>query len=137
MLTIAGLSTASTLLTALLLHYNYDGKLLQEFQSKISTESHNVSLGLSNKLNQVTHQLKEISLDNSIRVTLMLEVDTQLEERLSAYQGYPENTDFFLWSSKSKNIAAATDPALTGFAQALINGEAGEGQAIRGDAGKF
>ena len=83
LLTIAGLSTASTLLTALLLHYNYDGKLLQEFQSKISTESHNVSLGLSNKLNQVTHQLKEISLDNSIRVTLMLEVDTQLEERLA------------------------------------------------------
>ncbi|WP_271271407.1 bifunctional diguanylate cyclase/phosphodiesterase [Aliamphritea hakodatensis] len=137
LLTIAGLSTASTLLTALLLHYNYDGKLLQEFQSKISTESHNVSLGLSNKLNQVTHQLKEISLDNSIRVTLMLEVDTQLEERLAAYQGYPENTEFFLWSSKSKNIAAATAPALIGFAQALINGEAGEGQAIRGDAGKF
>ena len=36
LLTIAGLSTASTLLTALLLHYNYDGKLLQEFQSKIA-----------------------------------------------------------------------------------------------------
>lgn len=98
MTSIVVLVTGSVLLISTGLFYYFNKRLKTEFNNKLLAQKGQTELVLTNRLNQVKNKLNALSLDNTIRVTMMLEVAAQLEERLQ--QSYPpENGMYFFVKS--------------------------------------
>lgn len=79
------LTVIITLITAWSMYQNYDKTLVEEFHSRIDSDSEQIALQIDKTLQNTHQQLKLLALDNSVRVTLMLDVDSQLAERLDAH----------------------------------------------------
>ncbi|MDA8163838.1 MAG: HAMP domain-containing protein, partial [Desulfobacteraceae bacterium] len=82
------------LLISLCLYLYFDGRITREFRDKLHAQQGQAELILEKRMEEVQRRLKDLSLDNTIRVTLMLGVAPQMEERIKA--GYPaENGMYF------------------------------------------
>lgn len=113
MTAIVALVTGAVLLISTGLYYYFNKRLKAELNDKLQAQKGQTELILANRLNHVKSKLKDLSLDNTIRVTMMLEVAAQLEERLQ--QSYsPENgMYFFVKSHDSETLYPEAYPGLS------------------------
>ncbi len=136
---ITGLTVLAALTVALFLHLNYDNRLTKEFHGKVRANSHQIGLALANRLSTVSRRLSELSLDNSVRVTLMLEVDHQLNERLRAHHGQPPGATFFIVPEGRAQVFSS-DPRsrrYTKLVSAIIDTTIPVDRIFRTDEGEF
>jgi len=107
-LTITLLVIVTTLVTAGILHIVLSKSLTSEFENRVRAESGEVMQVLENRFARTENRLKELSLDNTIRVTLMLGVDQQLSEYFQKKFGSKDHTSFFLFAQKSEKVFSAS-----------------------------
>ncbi len=136
---ITGLTVLSVLTVAFFLQMNYDDRLTEEFHSKVRANGHEMGLAFSKRLNSIKSRLNALALDNSLRVTMMLGVDYQLEERLKTYHGQPPGTTFFLTrEGESRIFSSSPDPArYRELSASVIESAATESSIVRTSEGEF
>ncbi|MCB2181707.1 MAG: PAS domain S-box protein [Desulfobulbaceae bacterium] len=97
------LVTGSVLLISTSLYLYFSKRLTTEFHNKLLAQKGQIELILQNRLAHVQRRLRDLSLDNTIRVTMMLEVVAQLEEQLQKLYP-PENGMYFFVKSSENEI---------------------------------
>ncbi len=84
--------------------YGYFGKEVEsEFRKKILAEKGQVEIILNNRISSISGLLKDLGSDNIIRVTVMLDGQSQLEDRVSEFYPSREGVYFFV-RKQSENI---------------------------------
>jgi len=90
------LATLSVLVILVAL-YGYFGKQVEsEFRQKILAEKGQVEIILNNRISSISGMLKDLGSDNIIRVTVMLDDQSELEDRLSEFYPSREGVYFFI-----------------------------------------
>ena len=136
---ITGMTVVAALSVALSLYFSFDNRLTEEFRNGVRTRGHEVGLRISQELTMAKNRLAELTLDNSIRVTMMLDVDYQLEERLRTFHGQPAGAIFFVGHGDggpiySSGLASAEEMKL---ASSFMTGAAANNSIIRTTEGGF
>ncbi|MCW8884372.1 MAG: EAL domain-containing protein [Motiliproteus sp.] len=103
-ISIASVAVVLTLITAFTMYLIYDSRLTEEFEDRIQAQSHEINEQIVNWIQGVENQTRILALDNSVRVTLMLDVDYQLEERLSGYSHKFQNALYFITKNNSSRV---------------------------------
>jgi PAS domain S-box-containing protein len=105
-------TTGCVLIISLCFYFYFDRRLTVEFQDKLKAQQGQTELILEKRMEQVQRRLRDLSLDNTIRVTMMLGVTPQLEERITnLYQ--PENgIHFFIQPASEWAWLPAAYPGL-------------------------
>ena len=85
MMTIIVLVVVSVLISLGLLNRYFNHRVELEFQKKLHAQRGQVEILIKNRLADIQKILKDLSSDNTIRVTLLLGADAQLNERLGQY----------------------------------------------------
>ncbi|MCF8044428.1 MAG: PAS domain S-box protein [Desulfarculaceae bacterium] len=120
-LAITFLVIVTTLVTAGTLYIVLSKSLTSEFEDRVKAECGEVMQVLENRFDRTESRLKELSLDNTIRVTLMLGVDQQLSEYFKKKYGKDTATSFFLSTRDSGKVFSASAAGLEpDFVQALL-----------------
>ena len=89
--------------------YGYFGKRVEsEFRKKILAEKGQVEIILNNRISSISGMLKDLGSDNIIRVTVMLDGKSQLEERVSEF--YPSGKAFIFLSKSKVTIHVIPEP---------------------------
>ncbi|MFO7753117.1 MAG: PAS domain S-box protein [Desulfobacteraceae bacterium] len=109
-LAITFLVIATTMVTAGMLYIILSKSLTSEFEDRVRAECGEVMQVLENQFARTENRLKELSLDNTIRVTLMLGVDRQLDEYFQKKYGSDTGTCFFLSAPGSEKVFRASAP---------------------------
>ncbi|MBU2631165.1 MAG: PAS domain S-box protein, partial [Proteobacteria bacterium] len=107
-ITIAFLVICSTLVTSGILYYSLSRSLTAEFEDRVRAECGEIMQVLANQFRQTENRLKELSQDNTIRVTMMLGATQQLQEHLGKKYGLEKDTHFFLTVLNSEKIFNAS-----------------------------
>ncbi|MFO7884709.1 MAG: PAS domain S-box protein [Desulfobacteraceae bacterium] len=108
-LTITILVACATFLTAAVLYFNMKETLTTEFEDKVTAEAGQAMQVMKNQFAGTENRLNEITIDNTIRVTLMLGGEQQLQEYFKKkYQPDPD-TLFFISPVDSKKIYSASE----------------------------
>jgi len=77
--------------------YGYFGKQVEsEFRKKVLAEKGQVEIILNNRISNISGMLKDLGSDNIIRVTIMLDGKSQLEERVTEFYPSREGVYFFV-----------------------------------------
>ena len=111
-LSIMFLVIVTTLVTAGILYIVLSKSLTSEFEDRVTAECGEVMQVLENQFDSIESRLKELSLDNTVRVTMMLGVDQQLTEYFQKKYGSDEGTRFYLSATGSDKLFSASDPGL-------------------------
>ncbi len=103
-ITITFLVIVSTLIISGILYFSLSKSLTSEFEDRVNAQSSESVQILSGRFHQLKNRLRELSLDNTIRVTLMLGVYQQLQEHLSKKYGSEKAMYFCIMPLNSKKI---------------------------------
>ncbi len=103
-LTISLLVISSILIISGVLYFNLSKSLTSEFEDRIKAQCGEAAQILSGRLHSTQDRLKTLSLDSTIKITLMLKVYQELKDYLSNEYGSVKHTYFFIKPSKSKHI---------------------------------
>ena len=107
------LATLSVLVILVAL-YGYFGKEVEsEFRKKILAEKGQVEIILNNRISSISGMLKDLGSDNIIRVTVMLDGQSQLEDRVSEFYPSREGVYFFVRKQSEKNVIPNSYPNLS------------------------
>lgn len=106
-LIITSLVVGATALIAGVLYFSLRQNLINEFNERVFAEGRQAGLQLEGFLARTKNRLKELSLDNTVRVTLMLGVDQQLKEHLTRIYRTDSGPRFYVWRDKDKKIFSA------------------------------
>jgi PAS domain S-box-containing protein len=88
--------------------YRYFGKKVEsEFFEKLQAQKGQVEIILKNRLASITGKLENIGSDNIIRVTLMLDVKSNLEDRIT--QSYPPQDGVYYFIKKIGEISVVPE----------------------------
>ncbi len=112
-LIITSLAVGTTILIAGVLYITLRQNLVKEFEERVGAESRQVGLELDSYLASIRNRLKELSLDNTVRVTLMLGVDQQLKEHLVRAYGSESGPRFFVARDSGNKIFSADGKPFT------------------------
>ncbi|MFO7749561.1 MAG: PAS domain S-box protein [Desulfobacteraceae bacterium] len=112
-LTITFLVIASTLLISGILYFNLSKRLTGEFEDRVAAESGEAEQVLVNQFNRARNRLREVSLDNTIRVTMMLGAYQQLQDHFCKKFGGEENLRFFIKPLQSDRLFFASGQNLS------------------------
>ncbi len=94
--------------------YGYFGKQVElEFRKKILAEKGQVEIILNNRISSISGMLKDLGSDNIIRVTVMLDGKSQLEDRVSEFYPSREGVYFFVKKQSENTIIPDTYPNLS------------------------
>ncbi len=94
--------------------YGYFGKQVElEFRKKILAEKGQVEIILNNRISSISGMLKDLGSDNIIRVTVMLDGKSQLEDRVSEFYPSREGVYFFVKKQSENKIIPDTYPNLS------------------------
>ena len=94
--------------------YGYFGKQVElEFRKKILAEKGQVEIILNNRISSISGMLKDLGSDNIIRVTVMLDGNSQLEDRVSEFYPSREGVYFFVKKQSENTIIPDTYPNLS------------------------
>lgn len=102
--TIAFLVVASTLTISGVLYFSLKKSLTSEFEDRVKAESGELGQILKNRLNTIESRLKALALDNTVRVTLMLGADQQLQEHLNRTYKTGQDPHLFISKQNSKKV---------------------------------
>ena len=102
--------------------YGYFGKRVEaEFRKRFLAEKGQVEIILNNRISSIRDALKNVGSDNIIRVTVMLDDKSQLEERVSEFYPPRDGVYFFVRKQYEELIIPQTYPSLSrnliGFAE--------------------
>jgi len=86
------------------LYSNLNKNLNREFEDRVAAESGEISQILKSRLSMVKNRLKELVADNTVRVTLMLGADQQLQEYLDKVYGSEAEIRFFIARGKPEKV---------------------------------
>ncbi len=138
-LVVTALVIGSTVLISSVLYLSLSRRLTSEFKDRVRAEGAEIYLELKNQLNQLRNRLKELTLDNTIRVTLMLGVDYQLVERLNQLYGPNRGAHFFVVGQEGDKVFSAGDDPLadTPRVRRLLAAAPYEGNIERDRQGRF
>ena len=94
--------------------YGYFGKRVEsEFRKKILAEKGQVEIILNNRISSIAGMLKDLGSDNIIRVTVMLDGKSQLQERVSEFYPSREGVYFFVKKQGDNSVIPETYPQLS------------------------
>ena len=101
--TFAVLATLSVVVILISLYGYFDKGVESEFRKKILAQKGQVEIILNNRISRISSMLKELGSDNIIRVTVMLDGKSQLEERISEF--YPSKQGVYFFVKKHDEIS--------------------------------
>ena len=136
-LTIAGITVVITLITAFTMFKVFDDQLTIEFQDRIISESEEFSQKIRTRLQHIDQQLKLFALDNSVRVTLMLDVDYQLQERIAAHNEKHQGIILFIIKNNSEIIVSNDNAEIKDLISHFVEQNSLDGRIFRTEDGKF
>jgi PAS domain S-box-containing protein len=93
MTTIVVLVTLSVVIILVGLNIYFSKRVELEFQNKLHAQRGQVEILLENRFNNIRQVLRDLSYDNTIRVTVMLEAKSQLKERVT--RSYPSGNGVY------------------------------------------
>ena len=94
--------------------YGYFGKRVDsEFRKKILTEKSQVEIILNNRISSISGMLKDLGSDNIIRVTVMLDGKSQLQDRVSEFYPSREGVYFFVKKQGDISVIPESYPKLS------------------------
>ncbi len=112
------LATLSVLVILVAL-YGYFGKHVEsEFRQKILAEKGQVEIILNNRISSISGMLKDLGSDNIIRVTVMLDDQSELEDRISEFYPSTEGVYFFV---KKQNATSVIPDTYINLSKKLID----------------
>lgn len=103
-ITITLLVIGSTLVISGILYFSLSKSLTSEFEDRVGAQCGETLQILSGRFQETDNRLRELSLDNTIRVTLMLGVYQQLKEHLSQKYRSDNGTYFFIRPLNSEKL---------------------------------
>jgi len=106
------LATLSVLVILVAL-YGYFGKQVEsEFRKKVLAEKGQVEIILNNRISSISGMLKDLGSDNIIRVTVMLDGKSQLQDRVSEFYPSREGVFFFIKKQSEDTVIPESYPDL-------------------------
>lgn len=93
------LATVSVVVILTALHIYFGTRVESEFHKKLRAQRGQVEIILNNRIADIKDILKNLSFDNTIRVTLMLGAKSQLTERVTQF--YPSQDGVYYFVKKS------------------------------------
>jgi PAS domain S-box-containing protein len=116
--TFAVLATLSVIVIVIALYGYFDKRVESEFRKKILAEKGQVEIILNNRISRISSLLKDLGADNIIRVTVMLDGKSQLEERVEEFYPSRQGVYFFV---KKHNELAVIPPTYPNVSPSLID----------------
>jgi len=110
--TFAGLTTLSVIVIVIALYGYFDKRVESEFRKKILAEKGQVEIILNNRISRISSMLKDLGADNIIRVTVMLDGKSQLEERIAEVYPSSPGVFFFVKKHNEPSVIPAAYPNL-------------------------
>ena len=101
--TFAALATLSVVVIVIALYGYFNKRVESEFRKKILAEKGQVEIILNNRISSISSLLKDLGSDNIIRVTVMLDGKSQLEDRVSEF--YPSSAGVYFFVKKQGETA--------------------------------
>ena len=93
--------------------YGYFGKQVEsEFRKKVLAEKGQVEIILNNRISSISGLLKDLGSDNIIRVTVMLDGESQLQDRVSEFYPSREGVFFFIKKQSEDSVIPESYPDL-------------------------
>jgi PAS domain S-box-containing protein len=93
--------------------YGYFGKQVEsEFRKKILAEKGQVEIILNNRISSISGMLKDLGADNIIRVTVMLDGNSQLQDRVAEFYPFREGVFFFIRKQSENFVIPNSYPDL-------------------------
>jgi PAS domain S-box-containing protein len=123
MLTIGILVTVTALLISGVLYVYFGKRLDHEFRNNIAARKGQAELILSRRFVQIKRKLQDLSADNAIRATLLLDAPTQLQDRLARFYAPDNGLSFYVRKAAAPLISPAHSEQ---FVDALLNTPPGE-----------
>jgi PAS domain S-box-containing protein len=108
--TFAVLASLSVVVIVIALYGYFDKRVESEFRKKILAEKGQVEIILNNRISSISSLLKDLGSDNIIRVTVMLDGKSQLEERVSEFYPSREGVHFFVKKQGEKTVIPESYP---------------------------
>lgn len=134
----ASLALASAVLVCVALFNTFDTHISREFRERVSARGGEVGLTIRGRLEEARSRLVEMTLDNTVRVTLMLGVDSQLQEQIVRYTGHIPGTAYFITRlSDGRFFPALTGDVRAKAARAALEGEVRTGRVVQDEHGLF
>ena len=99
--TFAVLATLYVIVIVIALYGYFDKRVEAEFRKKILAEKGQVEILLNNRISGIRNKLKDLGADNIIRVTIMLDGKSQIEERIAEF--YPAKGGVFFFVKKERD----------------------------------
>ena len=135
MTTFVALATLSVFVILIAL-YGYFGKRVEsEFRKKILAEKGQVEIILNNRISSISGMLKDLGSDNIIRVTVMLDGQSQLQERVSEFYPSEEGVYFFVKKQGDNSVIPDSYPTLSPELMDLVQKRYPYGEVLE-DEGK-
>ncbi|MGD2269794.1 MAG: PAS domain S-box protein [Desulfobacterales bacterium] len=137
MITIVALTTVSVVIILAGLNIYFNKRVETEFRKKLYAQRGQVEILLENRFSHIRQVLRDLSYDNTVRVTLMLGAKSQLKERITLSYPSGNGVYFFVKKGDEKTIFPETYPGITKtlidtvFASYPQGGIFAEGQATR------
>ena len=123
MQTIGILVVVSVLLISGVLYIYFGKRLDQEFRNQIAARKGQAELILSRRFVQIKRQLQDLSTDNAIRVTLLLDAPAQLQDRLERFYAPVNGLSFYVRKAAAPLVSPTHSEQ---FVDALLNTPPGE-----------
>ena len=104
------------------LYWMFSSSMTKEFTNEVRARQAEVNMILHGQFTMIGSKLNELSLDNSLRVNLMLGIDKRLEEQLTINSAFPEGTEIVLLDHKTRRFypnATVTGKEHTSYLQTL------------------
>ena len=129
MITIVALTTLSVVIILAGLNIYFSKRVETEFQKKMHAQKGQVEILLENRFSLVKQVLRDLSYDNTIRVTLMLGAKFELKKRITLSYPSGNGVYHFVKRDGEKSIFPETYPGIskkiidsvfTGYAQGEI-----------------
>jgi PAS domain S-box-containing protein len=108
--TFAVLATLSVVVIVIALYGYFDKRVESEFRKKVLAEKGQVEIILNNRISRISSLLKDLGADNIIRVTVMLDGKSQLEERVAEFYPSREGVYFFVKKHNEPEVIPPTYP---------------------------
>ena len=108
--TFAALASLSVVVIVIALYGYFDKRVESEFRKKILAEKGQVEIILHNRISSISSQLKDLGSDNIIKVTVMLDGKSQLQERISEFYPSRGGVHFFVKKQGERAVIPESYP---------------------------
>jgi PAS domain S-box-containing protein len=114
--------------------YGYFGKQVElEFRKKILAEKGQAEILLNNRISNISGMLKDLGSDNIIRVTVMLDDQSQLEDRISEFYPARQGVYFFINKQREKSVTPRSYPKLSNKLIEFVQNNYPYGEVVEDD----